>query len=148
MHRPRTSKRLRKVVLALASLGLVLGLQVAGVSPARAVTAHPAASGAQLHQALAATTPSGDGFWWGAPVSGGVWLDHQPCAAGNYSTDFALSDPAKGAWVTNDCNVRVWLHQYSNGTGYNLCISPSPSATVFIYRSYQNIYVSTNGANC
>lgn len=121
MHRLYKPKSLRKITLAIAAIGLSLGLQLAGVLPASA-------------------TPFFQAFAPGLPT------ESTPCSAGNYATGPVLEGPALGANVKNGCSVRVWLAQNRNGTGYLLCISPGGASN--INKSYLDIGVSTNKAHC
>jgi hypothetical protein len=126
----------------------MLGFQLTGMSAASAAPSHPASSVGQAHQAKPDTTPSGTFyvFFPTDPPGGYVYTN---CTAGNHPTPGQLQVPPLGTYVENYCNVRVWLAEYSNGTGYELCISPNGnSGQVYIYRSYRDMGVSTNGSNC
>lgn len=46
----------------------------------------------------------------------------------------------------NNCNVRVWLNQNPDGTGYNFCISPGD--TVNINRTFWEVSVTGNTSRC
>ena len=138
----------RKVILALAALGLLLGLQLMGMSAAGAATSHPAVPVAQTHQAQLDTTPSGT-FYYAYPCTYGFCYNSINCTAGNHTAPGNLRAGTQGSFVLNDCNVRVWLAQYSNGTGYKLCLSPNAGTIrVWIYRAYADVGVSTNGSHC
>jgi hypothetical protein len=138
----------RKVILALAALGLLLGIQLPGMSAASAATSHPAIPFAQTHQAQPDTTPRGT-FVYAYPASIGYAYDYVNCTAGNHAAPVNMQRGTQDSWVLNGCNVRVWLAQYANGTGYKLCLSPNAGTTrVWLYKSYADLAVSTNGAHC
>jgi hypothetical protein len=140
-----TAVSCRKIILVMAALGLLLGLQLTEMSAASATPSHPTSHATQLYGAHPDTTPSGlfevsDSYYG----NDNVFLK---CKAGNQSAPSILSSPNPGdTSVENYCNVRVWLAQYSNGTGYKLCVSPGYFVT--IYRSYRDVGISTNGSNC
>jgi hypothetical protein len=51
--------------------------------------------------------------------------------------------------VANGCGVRVWLHQYSDGSGWSYCISPSSYVNITgKYQDALQAYVSSNTASC
>jgi hypothetical protein len=135
----------KKMIFLMAALGLLLAVQLTGMSAASAAPSHPASYVTQLNGAHPDTTPSGQ-FEVGDPYYGNdFWFMN--CTAGNHSAPPHLSSPTPGStFVHSYCNVRVWLAQYSNGTGYKLCVSPGDF--VIIYRSYRDIGVSTNGSHC
>jgi hypothetical protein len=138
----------RKVILALAALGLLLGIQLTEMSAASAATSHPAISFAQTHQAQPNTTPSGT-FTYAWPCTYGFCYDYINCTAGNHAAPANMKAGTQDSWVLNGCNVRVWLAQYANGTGYKLCLSPNAGTTrVWLYKAYADVGVSTNGAAC
>lgn len=56
----------------------------------------------------------------------------------------SVSPPTK---LSNGCAVRVWLYQYSNDTGYTLCVNPRSTTGAFA-RTYRAYWVSSNSANC
>ena len=56
----------------------------------------------------------------------------------------AIADPAYS--IVNNCSVRIWLYQYSDGTGYNYCVSPG--ATLDPNRLYIRMWISYNTSNC
>jgi hypothetical protein len=55
-------------------------------------------------------------------------------------------------WADNQCDYRVWLHEYTNyqnNNGWAFCISPGQIVSVEPWYWYpQNIYVSNNPAQC
>ena len=143
----------KKIVPALAALGLLLALQLTGMSAASAAPTHSAATVAHTQGAQPGTTPSGTfRVFYPTLPAGGYWWVH--CTANNEGNNPApgfLVAPSEFAFVSveNLCSVRIWLAQYSNGTGYKLCLSPNgDSGYVNIYRSYQDIGVSANGSDC
>jgi hypothetical protein len=138
----------RKVILALSILGLLISLQITQISAADAATSHPAAPIAQTHQSQPATTPSGT-FTYAYPCTYGFCYNYINCTAGNHTAPANMRAGTQDAFVLNGCNVRVWLSQYSNGTGYNLCLSPNAGTTrVWLYRAFADVGVSTNSAHC
>jgi len=139
-----------KVTYLLAALALLFGLQMMGMSvAANAGTSSSRTPVAQAHQARPDTTPNPDDDFFS------FWDNCEPnncqytlsCEAGNYQSPIWLYYGYQPENVLNGCNVRVWLAEYSNGTGYTLCLSPY-SNTVPIYRPYEDIGVSTNGSSC
>jgi hypothetical protein len=137
-----------KVILALAALGLLLSMQVTGISAASAATSHQAAPVAQSHQAQPAITPSGT-FHYAYPCTYGFCYNSINCTAGNHAAPANMKRGTQDSFVLNDCNVRVWLAQYSNGTGYTLCLSPNAGTVrVWLYRAFADVGVSTNGSHC
>ena len=125
-----------KRLLALAMFGLLLG---------GAVLAAPSAAQAATPQVV-----SGGPFQvWYECAPGGYCHTDLTCAEGtNYNSGFAINRLVAGAlWVDNYCGVRVWLHQNTDWSGYNLCLSPN-SGNVFLHRSYHNVYISSNPARC
>ena len=138
----------RKVILALAALGLLLGIQLTGMSAAGAATSHPTIPFTQTHQAQPDTTPRGT-FVYAYPASIGYAYDYINCTAGNHTAPVNMREGTQDSWVLNGCNVRVWLAQYANGTGYKLCLSPNAGTTrVWLYHAYADLAVSTNAAAC
>jgi hypothetical protein len=65
-----------------------------------------------------------------------------PCERG---TTWDLSRNNEDA-ATNNCNVRVWLNENPNGTGYNFCISPGD--TVNIHRTFSEVSITGNTSRC
>jgi len=49
--------------------------------------------------------------------------------------------------VTNNCSVRVWLHQYANGGGTGQCISPHTSAHP-THAVNDQLQITNNTAKC
>jgi hypothetical protein len=49
----------------------------------------------------------------------GVVVQEFSCALGNHAT--AATEPI--IQVDNGCKNRVWLHQWSNGTGWSYCVT-------------------------
>jgi hypothetical protein len=140
----------RKVTYLLAALALLFGLQMMGMSvAANAGTSPSRTSVAQVHQARPDTAPNPDDDFYSyyencEPNNCKFTLS---CEAGNTQSPIWLYNGWQLEYVINGCNVRVWLAEYSNGTGYTLCLSPY-SGQVPIYRSYEDIGVSTNGSSC
>jgi len=63
-----------------------------------------------------------------------------------FSTTGSVQHPAEIIRVVNNCSVRMWLHQYANGSGRALCINPGTTAE--INRTYRQWQVTSNQSNC
>jgi hypothetical protein len=50
-------------------------------------------------------------------------------------------------YVSNGCTTRVWLYQYSNETGYSLCLRPN-STTGHLNRTYHSFRVVASSKTC
>jgi hypothetical protein len=51
--------------------------------------------------------------------------------------------------VTNECGTRVWLHQFSNGSGWSYCVSPRTPVLLPAWAEFANqLLVSQNTAAC
>lgn len=49
----------------------------------------------------------------------------------------------------NGCNYRVWLHEFSNWSGWSFCINPHTDEALPSWAlAPQNAYVSSNTAHC
>jgi hypothetical protein len=48
--------------------------------------------------------------------------------------------------IDNNCDVRVWLYQNLDGSGYNFCVSPGTS--FHPNRQYERLWISENSSNC
>ncbi len=49
----------------------------------------------------------------------------------------------------NGCGTRVWLHQFSNGSGWSYCISPNSSGYIPAYAQFPaQALVTANTAKC
>lgn len=138
------ARSVSKMILPLAALLLLPGLQAAA---ADAATTHPADLVARAHQALPATTPSG--LFQASDLSEGNNNQFVSCStAGNHIAPSNLYKLNAGSsYVMNGCNVRVWLAQNSDGSGYEFCVSPG-DGPIYIYRPYHSVGVSTNGSPC
>ena len=112
-----------------AAAALVLGLA------APLAVSVPPASAAQVHSV---TDPS-LGFDLFYPNGDELPI---PCERG---TNWQLSNNNEDA-ATNNCNVRVWLNENLNGTGYNFCISPGDA--VNIHRTFFEVSVTGNTSRC
>jgi hypothetical protein len=55
-----------------------------------------------------------------------------------------VHEPAVGPQykVVNNCDVRVWLYENPDGTGYSRCIDPG--ATIFSNREYILLKIGTS----
>jgi hypothetical protein len=51
--------------------------------------------------------------------------------------------------VTNQCGTRVWLHQFSNGSGWSYCVSPRSAVLLPAWAEFAaQLLVSQNTAHC
>jgi hypothetical protein len=78
--------------------------------------------------------------------SGTGGLQHQEftCLAGTHAIN--KGEPIQ---VDNGCGVRVWLHQWPNGSGWSYCVSPHTIQDVpSKYQPSTQAYVSSNTAHC
>jgi hypothetical protein len=66
-----------------------------------------------------------------------------PC---NHGTSTVINGSLEDGHVQNNCDVRVWMYQNTNETGYNICVNPKTGED--INRTYYSIYISTNTAKC
>ncbi len=72
----------------------------------------------------------------------------------NYTCQRLDSKYVQGYWVNevgNSCNVRMWLHQYDNGTGAALCVDAGqvvPGGLGWTSPVYWQVQVTTNEAPC
>jgi len=148
MRGSRTAGIARRVALTLGAVVLLLGIQAIGMSAAAdAATSRSAAPVAEAPQAVPATTPTGVFYTYYYNCIPNTCTSALTCRAGNHQPPAWLSLGEQPLQVINGCNVRVWLSQYSDGTGYKLCISPG-DGPINIYRPYRNIGVSTNSSRC
>ena len=117
---------------------LALGLSVAALGGVLAVSA----------SAVAAVCPDRAVFcYWNAyPPSSPVRLLPTGCREGVYFTSYV----GPVGWTVNDCPTRVWLHQYTDGTGATFCVSPMSDGgeTPANLRYPGNILVSANPNPC
>jgi hypothetical protein len=63
-----------------------------------------------------------------------------------FGTTGNVLHPSELYKVRNNCSVRMWLHQYADGSGYALCINHD--STALINRIYRQWQVTSNPANC
>jgi len=68
------------------------------------------------------------------------------CNSGTYLPGGRLL-ASRAPFVQNNCTVRVWLHQNSNGSGYALCIGQG-TRTGTLHRDYRQFLISTNTSPC
>ena len=121
------------VALLVLPAATVMIAQPAQASPARtAVAASPVQAAATSH------------WYYTLNCTGGRCTTTVACTTGGHAVNF---QPGGDPTVTNDCAVRIWLHQNRNGTGYNLCISPG-TGTGTLKRIYLDAQVTTNKARC
>jgi hypothetical protein len=69
----------------------------------------------------------------------------QPVACA-FGTTGSVQHPTEILLVINNCEVRMWLHQYRDGTGSAVCISPD--STKNINGTYRQWQVTSNAASC
>lgn len=50
--------------------------------------------------------------------------------------------------VNNKCDVRLWLHQYLDGGGKAMCITPGKDVLVDRFAHWRQILVSSNKKKC
>jgi hypothetical protein len=50
--------------------------------------------------------------------------------------------------VTNTCNARIWLHQYDDGTGAGVCLSPAGTSDFDSFPAYWQLQVTNNQTPC
>jgi hypothetical protein len=130
-------KRLIGAAAAL-TLGLAAPLAVS-VLPASASTVHTVHAGqVSAAQAHPKNDPS---LGFDLFYSGGFELPIA-CVRGS-NGDLTNPDPVS---AINNCNVRVWLNENPDGTGYNFCISPGD--TVNIHRSFFEVSITGNTTRC
>jgi hypothetical protein len=127
-----------RLVTAVAAAGLAAGtLGLAGTASAAA--AAPAVAGSP---ALTARTNYAVVSWYSEPPSATGY----PCNGGaDYQLPGSLTPIIAG--VHDECSVRVWLHQNSNGSGYGFCISPGADVSV-PGRTYHQLQITVNTAAC
>jgi hypothetical protein len=130
------------MVAAVAAMGL---FGVVGTASATSVAIDPpchdtALTGNQNNQFDRCISGSPTGTWLGLDCASNVNVD----ANGNSPFNVFSAD--------NNCDVRVWLHQFKNWTnnGWSFCISPGESifAINTPTRNPLNIYFSSNTAPC
>jgi hypothetical protein len=101
-----------------------------------------AASASARVPALAARTNYAVVSWYSEPPSSTGY----PCNGGaDYQLPGALTPIIAG--VHDECSVRVWLHQNSNGSGYGFCISPGANVSVPA-KTYHQLQITVNTAAC
>jgi hypothetical protein len=69
----------------------------------------------------------------------------QPVACA-FDTTGSVQHPTEIIRVVNNCEARMWLHQYRDGTGRALCINPD--STAVINNTYRQWQVTSNPASC
>ena len=101
-----------------------------------------AASASARVPALAARTNYAVVSWYSEPPSSTGY----PCNGGaDYQLPGGLTTIIAG--IHDECSVRVWLHQNSNGSGYGFCISPGANVSVPA-RTYHQLQITVNTAAC
>ena len=67
------------------------------------------------------------------------------CIGGSHGVTQPLGDIA----VANGCGTRVWLHQYSDGSGWSYCVSPHTYTTLPGWAQFpRQLLISANTAGC
>jgi hypothetical protein len=71
---------------------------------------------------------------------------HEPiyCVA---NTGYSIDQPANILDVYNKCDVRIFLHEDANGSGYNVCINPGQDLPVY-RKVYRQLQVTNNHNRC
>lgn len=140
------SRRRARILFPLLVVALVGGLgMVVPTAPANAtvIGGHATAEAATTQ----AVTPDTDNVVIQDVVCAyETCIYRHACVSGAYPLNgwlLASQEPI----VENNCTVRVWLHQYSNGKGYALCIRKG-SKTGVLKRSYEQFQITTNPTNC
>jgi hypothetical protein len=132
-----------RLVTAAAAVGLAAGTLGLASVPSAAEAAPTAASA----PALAGRPNILDTNY--ATVN---WNSEPPRStsyACNGGADYHLPSSLPGVIfsVWDNCNVRVWLHENSNGSGYGFCISPHRTFDV-PFLVYRQLQVTVNTAAC
>lgn len=136
---------------SLAALTLILGMAtgtIAASAPANAITAHT------VTKVTHAVTPRV------------LELDYPNCPSSTVCIYNLSADNTAGygcsphtwpkadlvepmGYVADNCGVRVWLHQYQNGSGWAICISPYLGDQLGPLAYYPgNLQVTSNTSNC
>ena len=68
------------------------------------------------------------------------------CNSGSYPSPGKL-EASQDPIVQNNCSVRVWLHQNSDGSGYATCINQG-ERTGILKRDYQQFLISGTHSHC
>lgn len=155
--RRNLTSRLRRAVIAVAfavcmsaagTATMTIPASAQTTTAANAATTNSAIPAAQMHTARPGTTAGGPFEIWYPCQPQGSCYDNLSCNEGAiYNAPTWLAALYSNVYVVNDCTVRVWLAQYSNGTGYTFCLSPN-SGKVYIYRSYKQVKISSNPNHC
>jgi hypothetical protein len=135
--------KLRLAIGIISVSGLAIMAALSGPQNAMAATSHAVAAHADPVKASA--TPAA------ASVD-----DFVEVQGANGSIEEFVCTPATHALnvggvviVLNGCDTRVWLHQYSNGSGWSYCISPNSVAEpTGEYSDAEQALVSSNTADC
>jgi hypothetical protein len=133
----------RLLAVAALILGTAGGL-IAASAPANALATH-AATGA-THTVVMAhwpSCPSATVCTYNLSANNTAGFG---CSARTWTRPY-LTEPM--GYITNNCSVRVWLHQYQDGSGWATCIAPYEAAGLPSgYRYPGNLQVSTNHSTC
>jgi hypothetical protein len=131
----------------LITAAAVLGLAASTLGLAGTASAAEAAPAAASAPALAGRPNILDTNY--ATVN---WNSEPPTStsyACNGGADYQLPAGLPGTIfsVWDNCSVRVWLHQNSNGSGYGFCISPHKTFAV-PFLVYRQLQITVNTAAC
>lgn len=146
-------KHIAAIACAAAAMLALPAAASASTAANSAVSGRSAAAASQLPAQTYApcgltSFPYNGDFWRCTSTSAtGAWVSVlcSPYTENNAGTVFNVYGAA------NQCDVRVWLHQYINwaNNGWSYCIDPL--AVVYPPAAYQhpeNIYISDNTSNC
>jgi hypothetical protein len=131
----RRTKKMRWKRVKVALLAIALG--VAGASFAAAVPASAATTSITEHDVPKIPNPA---------VRYVTFVDNTgseiaECFNGNEDSILAPQ------YVSNGCTTRVWLYQYSDETGYSLCLRPN-STTGHLGREYHSFRIVSSKKSC
>jgi hypothetical protein len=136
--RPHRATRFALLAVAALAVTTVLAAAPASAAPSTTGSRQPATD-------QAAQFPSYFTIYYGClPGPRCTWS--VVCNAGT-THQIPLPVMANNQGSLNQCEDRVWLHQNPDGSGYALCINPG-SATGPFHRTYQQLLISNNTANC
>lgn len=135
-------RRYRRSALIAASAAMMALAALAGGSAARAATSVPLHAASATSQVAASRSAAPD------YIRGLVTFESQHSA--RYYEQLcsvktaSISPPA---YAENGCGTRVWLYEYINRRGYDLCLDPD-SNTGQLRQSYKSYWVSSNELYC
>jgi hypothetical protein len=132
--------RWKRIKLALLAIALgTAGASFAAALPASAATV-PASAG--IHVVAQPNTPK-------VPEVAVRYVTFVDANGTQVAVCFAGNEDSITApeYVSNGCNTRVWIYQYSDETGYSLCLRPN-STTGHLGREYHSFRIVSNRASC